>query len=175
MDIERKMRAVECDVVFKCEPQLPTQRTSYWLQPWPEQTVMDDQEIDVAFYRLGRNARRNIDRRADARDPTGIFDLQTVERIVPIAHVTNMQIPVRVTYDFGKRRHDYLVGLSLQIYPVSAPNPNSQKKLNHQIPKRDEARINADSTDTSRKMLAAAWTVVSLLDEFLVACDFRQV
>src|SRR5262245_39310433 len=105
MDIERKMCAVECDVVFKCEPQLPTQRTSYWLQPWPEQTVMDDQEIDVSFYRLGQNARRNVDRRADSCDPAGIFDLQTVQRIVPIAHFANPQVTVRITDNVGKRRH----------------------------------------------------------------------
>ena len=52
---------------------------------------MHDQKIDVLFCSLGQNARRNIDRRTDACDPAGIFDLKTVKRIVPIAHVANPQ------------------------------------------------------------------------------------
>src|SRR5262245_37797226 len=97
MDIQREVRAVEREVVFKCEPQLPAQGTSYWLQSWPEQTVMDDQKIDVPFCGLDQNACRSVDGRADVRDPAGIFNLQTVKRIVPIAHVANAQKAIRVT------------------------------------------------------------------------------
>src|SRR5205823_6922153 len=100
------MRAVERDVVFKCDAQLPAQRTSYWLQSGPEQAVMYDQKIDVSFFSPGQNAGRTINRRADARDPAGIFDLQTVKCIVPIAHVANSQKPVRITDNLVKRSHD---------------------------------------------------------------------
>src|SRR6266498_2519456 len=54
MDIQRKMRAIKRDVVFKCDPQLPAQRSSYWLQSRPEQTVMHDQKIDILFCSLGQ-------------------------------------------------------------------------------------------------------------------------
>src|SRR5438094_2677684 len=110
MDIQRKMRAIKRDVVFKCDPKLPAQRTSYWLQSWPEQTVMHDQKIDVLFCSLDQNARRNINRRTDACDPAGIFDLKTVKRIIPIAHVANPQKVVGVTDNLGKRRHEASVG-----------------------------------------------------------------
>jgi len=97
MDIQREMPAVKRDVVFKCDPQLPAQGTSYWLQSWPEQTVMHHQKIDVPFCGLGQNACRSVDDRADARDPAGIFDLQTIKRIIPIAHVANAQKAIRIT------------------------------------------------------------------------------
>src|SRR5262245_41671164 len=105
MDIQREMRAVKGDVVFKCDQQLMTQRASYRLQPGPEQSVMHDQKISLSLCSLRQNARRNINRRSDARDTTGIFDLQTIKRIVPIANVTNAQILVGVTDNLGKRRH----------------------------------------------------------------------
>ena len=40
--IQREMRTVKRDIIFKCDPQLPAQRVSYRLQPWPEQPVMHD-------------------------------------------------------------------------------------------------------------------------------------
>ena len=42
MDIQRKVRAVERDVVFKGELQLPSERPSHWLQAEPEQPVVHD-------------------------------------------------------------------------------------------------------------------------------------
>src|SRR5439155_22839803 len=42
MDIQRKVRAVERDVVFKGELQLPAERPSHWLQAGPEQPVVHD-------------------------------------------------------------------------------------------------------------------------------------
>src|SRR5215469_4118223 len=100
------MRTVKRDVVFKGEPQLPAQRASYRLQSRPEQTMMHDHKIDVLFCSLGQNARRNINRRADARDRAGIFDLNAVKGIVPIAYLPNPQKAVRVTDNLGKRSHE---------------------------------------------------------------------
>src|SRR5262245_5683227 len=71
---------------------------------------MDDQKIDVSFLSVGQNPRRNINRRADARNTAGIFDLQTIKRIVPIAHVANPQKAVCITDNLGKRRHGASVG-----------------------------------------------------------------
>src|SRR5262249_42746051 len=68
MDIQRKVRAVERDIVFKGNLQLPAQRVSHRLQAGPEQTVMHDQKIDVCLCRLSQNARGNIDCRAEPRD-----------------------------------------------------------------------------------------------------------
>jgi hypothetical protein len=51
---------------------------------------------------LGQNARRNINRGTDACDPAGIFDLETIKRIIPIAYVTNPQKAVRKTDNLVK-------------------------------------------------------------------------
>src|SRR5437762_11047517 len=110
MDIQREMRAIKRDIVFKCDPQLAAQRALYWLQATPEQTVMHDQKIDFLFCSLGQNARRNINRRTDACDPAGIFDLETIKRIVPITHVANPQEAVRKTDNLVKRSHEASVG-----------------------------------------------------------------
>src|SRR5438046_8974596 len=92
---------------------------------------MHDQKIDFLFCSLGQNARRNINRRTDACDPAGIFDLETVKRIVPIAHVANPQKAVRITDNLVKRSHAYLSNLKLQI-----PMPNSQANLKLENPKK---------------------------------------
>ena len=68
MDIQRKMRAVERNIVFKGKVQLPAQRTCYRLQARPEQTVMHDQKIDFFLCGLSQNARGNIDCGAEPRD-----------------------------------------------------------------------------------------------------------
>src|SRR5881227_3343829 len=109
MDIEREMRAVERDVVFERKPQLSAQRASNRLQSRPEQPVMHNQQIDVSLLSLGEYARRNIDRSADARHAAGVFDLEAVQRIVPVAHFPNTQKVVSVSDNFRKWRHDVSV------------------------------------------------------------------
>src|SRR2546421_11811165 len=97
MDIERQMSAVECNVIFEREPQLPAQRASNRLYSRPEQPVMHNQKIDVSLLSLGQHARRNINRPADARHPAGVFDLESVKGVVPITHMANTQKAGRVT------------------------------------------------------------------------------
>jgi hypothetical protein len=58
------------------------------------------------FLCLGQNARRNVNRSSDARYATGIFDLETIKRIIPIAYLANTQEAIGVTDNLGKRRHD---------------------------------------------------------------------
>src|ERR1700736_7035706 len=53
VNVERQMRAVERDVVFKSDFQLPTQTAGNWLQSWPQQTVMHNQKVDLLFSGLG--------------------------------------------------------------------------------------------------------------------------
>ena len=57
MDIQRKVRTVEGDIIFKSKLQLSAERASHWLQARPEQTVVDDQKIDFFLCGLGQNAR----------------------------------------------------------------------------------------------------------------------
>src|SRR6266550_2124947 len=57
MNVQRKMRAVERDVFFKGELQLPAQRACHRLQARPEQTVMHDQKVDIFLCSLGENTR----------------------------------------------------------------------------------------------------------------------
>src|SRR5882724_7799810 len=126
---------------------------------------MRDQKIDVLFCSLSQNARRNINRRADARDPAGIFDLETVKRIVPIAHVANPQKAVGVTNNLVKRSHAYLSSLKLQI-----PIPNSQfpnksqignpKKSNFSIFEIIEEKISVSSRACSASLSRAATVVL---------------
>jgi hypothetical protein len=56
-----------------------------------------------------QNPRGNVDRGSNFRDPSRVFDLQTVQRIVPIANFANAQILVRASNYFGKRSHRAIV------------------------------------------------------------------
>src|SRR5215472_15832642 len=96
--------------------------------------MMHDQKIDVLFGSLGQNARRNINRRADARDPAGIFDLNAVKRIVPIAYVANPQKAVRVTDNLGKRPHKAILG-------TFVPNAEAKDRRLAQVPYTVTAKI----------------------------------
>ena len=51
------MRAVERDIIFKGELELPAQRVSHRLQAGPEQTVMHDEKIDFFLSSFAQNAR----------------------------------------------------------------------------------------------------------------------
>ena len=50
-------------------------------------------------------ADNSFDRRADFCYPPGIFDLQAVKRIVPVADLGDSQISVGVANDLGERSH----------------------------------------------------------------------
>jgi hypothetical protein len=47
MDVERQMRAVKRDVVFKRELQLPMERIRDRAQSRPKHSMMHDQKIDI--------------------------------------------------------------------------------------------------------------------------------
>src|SRR5215471_442482 len=134
MGIQGDMRTVKRDVVFKCEPQLPAQRAAYRLQPRPEQPMMHDQKIDPLFGSLRQNARRNVNRCTDARDPAGIFDLKAVKRVLPIAYVANGKKAVRVTDNLGKRRHV----MSVEVF---VPNAEAKGRRLAQAPYTRTAKI----------------------------------
>src|SRR5437773_1918057 len=68
VNVQRQVRTVERNVIFKRELQLATQRFRYRLQSGPEQAVVHDQKIDVFLRSFGKNTGRNIYRRAEPRD-----------------------------------------------------------------------------------------------------------
>src|SRR4029077_7465583 len=110
---------------------------------------MHDQKIDVLFSSLGQNTRRNINRRADTRDAAGIFDLQTVKRIVPIAHVANPQKLVRITDNLVKRSHDLLSNLKVQPQFPNKSQIGNPKKINYSIFEIIEEKIGVSSRASS--------------------------
>ena len=99
------MRAVERDVIFERKPQLSAQRASNRLQSRPEQPVMHNQQIDLSLLSFGQYAGRNINRRADQRDPARIFDLEPVKRVIPIAYFSNAQKVVGIIDHVRECRH----------------------------------------------------------------------
>src|SRR6266700_4518094 len=99
------MGTVNGDTVFKREFQLSMERAGNGLQSGPEQAVMHEQKIDVLLCGCGQNSRRHIHGRSDFRDAPRVFDLQTVERILPVANFPNPQVAVCVFNYFGEGRH----------------------------------------------------------------------
>src|SRR5581483_6219009 len=106
MEIKRQMCTVKRNVVFKGEFQLPTQHASYRLQTRPKQTVMHYQKIDILFRCVCQDACRGVNARSDFSDASGVFDLQTIECVVPIAYFTNTQKIISMVNNVRKRRHD---------------------------------------------------------------------
>ena len=100
------MCAVKRDVVFKGEFQLPTQRSGHRLQTLPKQTVMHDHEIDVLFCRGCQDSCRSVNARSDLGHIPRVFDLKTIECVVPIAYFTNVQKIICIINDPTERRHD---------------------------------------------------------------------
>ena len=142
------MRAVERDIISKGELELPAQRVSHRLQAGPEQTVMHDQKIDFFLCGLCQNARGNIDRRAETRYASGIFNLQTIERIVPIADLLNAQETVGITNDLSKRRHEASVAAFDSL--ASAKHALRASRLCRWRPRRS-AVSNAEPKDRARR------------------------
>ena len=66
------------------------------LQSGPEQSVMHKQKVDILLRGRCQYARRDIHCRTDFRDAAGVFDLQTVERILPVANFPNPQVAVEI-------------------------------------------------------------------------------
>ena len=99
------MRAVERNVVFQCELQLPMQYAGDRLQSRPEQTMMHQQKIDIFLGGLSQNARGDIHRRANFCDAAGVFGLQSIQRVWPVFDLANAQIFAGVFNYFGERRH----------------------------------------------------------------------
>jgi hypothetical protein len=106
MEIERQMRTVKRDVVFKGEFQLPAQHPSHPLQTWPKQTVVHDHKIDILFHCGFQDSCRGVNARSDFTNASGVFDLQTIKRVVPVVYFTNAQKIVCIVNNFRERRHD---------------------------------------------------------------------
>src|SRR5438132_12971878 len=106
MQVDRQMCTVKRNVVFKCDFQLSTQRSRHRSQTWPKQTVMHDQKIDILFCRGCQDPCRGVNARSDFTNASGVFDLQTIKRVVPVAYFTNAQKIICIVNNFRERRHD---------------------------------------------------------------------
>jgi hypothetical protein len=62
--------------------------------------VVDDEKLNAALRCNRQDALGNVHCRADPADISGIFDLQTVQRIVPIVDLIDTQSPVALSDDF---------------------------------------------------------------------------
>src|SRR5437870_13693229 len=106
MQVERQMCTVKRNVVFKGDFQLSTQRSRHRSQTWPKQTVRHDQKIDILFCRGCQDPCRGVNARSDFTNASGVFDLQTIKRVVPVAYFTNAQKIICIVNNFRERRHD---------------------------------------------------------------------
>ena len=84
MDVERKVGAVEGQVVLQSPFQHPSPAARDRLQSRPEQAVVDNEKIDPALDRRIDRPRGGINRGANPGDGAGISDLQPIESIGPI-------------------------------------------------------------------------------------------
>jgi hypothetical protein len=90
------MGAIEGKVVGESALKHPPPAARNWSQSRPEQTVVDDEKIYPVLHRRADRTRGNIDRGANPRCRTGIFDLQTIERIRPVGDLSNSEEVVAI-------------------------------------------------------------------------------
>ena len=105
MEIERQMRTVERDVVFKGEFQLPAQGFGHGTQARPKHSVMNYEQVSAAFRAFLQSAAGEIHRRRNFRYLAGILQLQAVERILVILNFANPQIGIAITDDLVQSGH----------------------------------------------------------------------
>src|SRR6266511_1837469 len=67
---------------------------------------MHDHEIDILFCRGFQDSCRSVNARSDLDHTSRVFDLQTIECVVPIAYFANAQKIICIVNDLRDRRHD---------------------------------------------------------------------
>src|SRR5207244_12896772 len=60
----------------------------------------------MPFCRGGQDPVRGVNARSDFTNASGVFDLQTIKRVVPVAYFTNAQKIICIVNNFRERRHD---------------------------------------------------------------------
>ena len=86
-------------------PQLPPQNPESRVAAPAIQPVMDDEKINSCLRRQFQCARRGVDSRANFRHRSRVFDLQPVQRVVPIGDLVDAQGFVAISNDLRKRGH----------------------------------------------------------------------
>src|SRR5207244_4678597 len=66
------------------------------------------QAIDILFCRGCQNSCRSVNASSDPGHIARVFDLQTIERVVPIAYFANTQKIICIINDLTERRHDHV-------------------------------------------------------------------
>src|SRR5260370_12681845 len=118
MQIEWQVRAVKGDVVFKGQFQLSVQRARHRLQTRPKQSVVHEQKIEMFFGGFLQGGCRPIDCCTDFCHAPRVFDLQTVERVFPIANFAHTQIFVCVFDDLSECWHAAILCSDLEICTI---------------------------------------------------------
>src|ERR1041385_1060884 len=94
MNIERKMRTVDGEIVAENLFEHPAPPTGECLEPGPKKSVMDDEQIQAALDRALDRPRGGIHGWADLRHGAGVLDLQAVQSIRPIVDFAYAQMLV---------------------------------------------------------------------------------
>ena len=105
MNIEREMRAVEGQTALENPLEHSSAAAGNWLQARPEQSVVNDEQVYAALNRPVDRPRGSIHGGTDFRYRSGVFDLETIQRIRPIVDLVNVQMFVGVGDDLGQVGH----------------------------------------------------------------------
>jgi hypothetical protein len=105
MQIEREMSAVNRDIIFEGELQLPTQRSGHGTQARPKHSVMNNEQVGTAFGRLLQCAAGEIHCRRNFLYRAGILQLQAVECVLVILNFLKPQIRIAITDDLVQSGH----------------------------------------------------------------------
>src|SRR4051812_22249727 len=104
MDIERKMRAVESQVVLESAFQQTPAAAGERLQSRPEQTVMNDKKIDPLPDRSINRSGGSIDGGAYFRDLARVPDLDAIQRVRPVFDLIHPEEIATIFHYLGQNR-----------------------------------------------------------------------
>src|SRR5437868_8407910 len=132
MQIEREMSAVNREVTFERELQLPAQRFGHRTQARPKHPMMDDEQVGAAFRALLQCAAGDIHCRRNFLYLARILQLQAVERILVILNFAEPQIRIAITDDVVQSRdrkstrlNSSHVSISYAVFCLKKKNSNT--------------------------------------------------
>src|SRR5207249_1834347 len=105
MQIEWEMSAVNGEIIFERELQLPAQRFGDGTQARPKHSMVNNEQVSAALRAFLQSAAGEIHRRRNFRYLAGILQLQAVERILVILNFAKPQIGIAITNDLVQRGH----------------------------------------------------------------------
>src|SRR6266511_4365111 len=81
---------------------------------------MHDHEIDILFCGGCQDSCRGVNSSRNLGNASRVFDLQTIERVVPIAYFTNAQKIICIVNNFRERNHDSVLYCTEKIDKLSS-------------------------------------------------------